>query len=426
MHLNFRQSRRLYIVSFIVIIVVLFVFGHALGLRFNLTPSMPRGIYIMQPAAEKPQRGDLVTFCLESNNPFTAVAKYLPERVPDPIPAQSPERELAQALENAGLKIDGLPVLDGKIHRVPSIDGKPGNRDGSYCAHSDGRPAGWMMNYRTGGQQVKWVYSGQALTPEQKAKLALETEERRAEREASRQVEQKEAIEKAYMKWTYEAKAGWGEIDSHPYLTKKGVIAYDLKEDLKGNLMVPGYDQDGKLMTIQTINSKGDKFFEPGCPKAGAMHVIGGQDGSEHKITEVKNSQIFISEGYATGASVYLATENPVVVAFDAGNLKAVAVAIREIHPDAKITICADNDHRNQENVGLKKAQEAAAAVGGEVIAPEFTKEEMALGLTDFNDLHQARGLGAVRNFIQEKQLGQTAGAIKKPAALKQSAGMGL
>lgn len=29
----------------------------------------------MQPAAEKPQRGDLVTFCLESNNPFTAVAK---------------------------------------------------------------------------------------------------------------------------------------------------------------------------------------------------------------------------------------------------------------------------------------------------------------------------------------------------------------
>ena len=45
------------------------------GFRFNFTPSMSKGIYVMQPAAERPQRGDLVTFCLESNNPFTAVAR---------------------------------------------------------------------------------------------------------------------------------------------------------------------------------------------------------------------------------------------------------------------------------------------------------------------------------------------------------------
>ncbi|MDL2226624.1 conjugative transfer signal peptidase TraF [Deltaproteobacteria bacterium OttesenSCG-928-M10] len=45
------------------------------GFRFNFTPSMSKGIYVMQPAAEKPQRGDLVTFCLELNNPFTAVAR---------------------------------------------------------------------------------------------------------------------------------------------------------------------------------------------------------------------------------------------------------------------------------------------------------------------------------------------------------------
>ena len=44
-------------------------------IRFNLTSSMPRGIYIMQLATENPQRGDLVTFCLELNNPFTAVAR---------------------------------------------------------------------------------------------------------------------------------------------------------------------------------------------------------------------------------------------------------------------------------------------------------------------------------------------------------------
>ena len=361
------------------------------------------------------------------------LAKYLPERTPDPSPAQSPERELTQALENAGLKVDGLPVLDGKIHRVPSVDGKPGNRDGSYCVYPDGRPAGWMMNYRTGGQQVKWVYSGQALTVEQKTKLLLEAEERKVAREAEREVAYAAATEKAADKWlSGNLEPAFG---AHSYLKNKGIMAFDLPCDLKndcdGNLMVPGRDVQGRLQTIQTITAQGEKKFEPGCRKAGAMHLIDGQrgqneDGSTRKIEDVKNPQIFISEGFATGASVYLATESPVVVAFDANNLKAVAAAIREVLPDAKITICADNDHKTDKNVGLEKAQEAAQAVGGDVIAPEFTPEEMAQGLTDFNDLHQSRGLGAVRSFIQDKQLGKAAMAVKKPAALKPSAGMGL
>lgn len=356
------------------------------------------------------------------------LAKFIPEKTPAPAKEISPEAEFAQALEKAGLKIDGMPIIDGKIHRVPVIDGRPGNRDGAYCAYADGRPAGWMMNYRTGGEKVNWVASGQTLTVEQKATLLLQAEERKAEREAQRQVDQKEAIEKVVGKWRYEAKSGWGEIDSHPYLTKKGVVAYGLKEDLKGNLMVPGYDQDGKLKTIQTINVKGDKYFEPGCPKAGAMHIIGEDEekGAPEKIRDIKAPKIYISEGYATGATVHLATNSPVVMAFDANNLKAVAMAVREIHPEANIILCADNDHKNDKNVGLEKAQEAAQAVGGEVISPEFTKEEMARGLTDFNDLHQARGIGAVRDAFQKQQLGRAAAQVKAAVAPKVGAGMGL
>jgi conjugative transfer signal peptidase TraF len=44
------------------------------GLRFNVTPSMPKGIYVLEPMTETPARGDLVTFCLESDNPYTALA----------------------------------------------------------------------------------------------------------------------------------------------------------------------------------------------------------------------------------------------------------------------------------------------------------------------------------------------------------------
>jgi phage/plasmid primase-like uncharacterized protein len=42
-------------------------------------------------------------------------------------------------------------------------------------------------------------------------------------------------------------------------------------------------------------------------------------------------------------------------------------------------------------------AQIAAQGVGGKVEAPIFTDEERAKGLTDFNDLHQSRGLDEVK-----------------------------
>jgi conjugative transfer signal peptidase TraF len=43
------------------------------GLRVNLTASLPRGIYRL--VNTPPQRGDLVTFCLGSDNPFCGLAK---------------------------------------------------------------------------------------------------------------------------------------------------------------------------------------------------------------------------------------------------------------------------------------------------------------------------------------------------------------
>lgn len=352
------------------------------------------------------------------------LAKFIPEKTPAPTKEINPEAEFAQALENAGLKIDGLPVIDGKIHRVPVIDGRPGNRDGAYCAFADGRPAGWMMNYRTGGEKVKWVASGQALTVEQKAAFLIQANERRAEREAERQAAYEAAMQKAADKWINKSR---NYPEGHPYLEAKEVDAYGIKMDQNGNLIIPGRDKNGKLQTIQTINSEGGKFFEPGCPKAGAMHVIGSDDENSRpeSIRDIKAPKIYISEGYATGASIYLATKTPVVMAFDANNLKAVAMAVREIHPEANIILCADNDHKNDKNVGLEKAQEAAQAVGGEVISPEFTNDEKAHGLTDFNDLHRARGLGAVRDAFQKQQLGRATAQVKAAVAPK-AAGMGL
>jgi len=43
------------------------------GFRVNLTPSLPRGLYLV--TGETPRQGDLVCFCLASNNPFSRVAR---------------------------------------------------------------------------------------------------------------------------------------------------------------------------------------------------------------------------------------------------------------------------------------------------------------------------------------------------------------
>ena len=51
----------------------------------------------------------------------------------------------------------------------------------------------------------------------------------------------------------------------------------------------------------------------------------------------------------------------------------------------------------------MLKAKEAAAAVGAKVVVAESSKSEQERRLTDFNDLHQACGLGAVRDSIMAK-----------------------
>ena len=80
----------------------------------------------------------------------------------------------------------------------------------------------------------------------------------------------------------------------------------------------------------------------------------------------------------ATGATVFEATGYAVAVAFNAGNLKAVALAMRGKFPEAKIILCADNDTHTPGNSGLTKAKEAADAVGGYLTYPDQG---------DFNDM---------------------------------------
>jgi len=149
----------------------------------------------------------------------------------------------------------------------------------------------------------------------------------------------------------------------------------------------------GHIHTLQTITENG-KLFEKGGLKAGMFHTID----PDRKLGQ--SDKILISEGYATGASVHMATNEPTVVAFDASNLEPVAKSLKEKYPQCQIAIVGDNDHHLKNNVGVEKAAKAAKAVGGISIVPKFTNAERGQGLSDFNDLHQSSGLGEVKNQL--------------------------
>lgn len=323
------------------------------------------------------------------------LATWLPGEHQQPAAASAvldPCREFGEVLRAAGL-IEGDPVMDGQIHRVPVAGGRPGAKDGAYSGHEDGRPNGWWQNYRS-GEKGKWLATGHVLTSEAKAILRQESAEKLAALDAERKEHQARAMARVYAKWMNAEPAS----PDHPYLARKGVAAYNLRQDKHGNLLVPGYDGQGRLQTLEYINKDGAKWYEKDCPKRGAMAMLPDQDA-------LKGEVVLIVEGYATGASVHQATGLPVAVAFDAGNIKDAALAIRRQMPHVKLTICADNDARisDDRNVGVLKAKEAAAAVGAKVVVADFSKSEQERRLTDFNDLHQARGLVAVRDSIMAK-----------------------
>jgi antirestriction protein ArdC/phage/plasmid primase-like uncharacterized protein len=331
---------------------------------------------------------------------LTQVAAWLPVKEPVSAPSLSPQEEFAQALKGAGLIVDGLPLMDGQIHRVLVANGKAGAKDGAYCGYLDGHPNGWLHNHKTGTKE-KWLATGQLLSTQQKAALAKNAAEHLTERDRKLQEKQIHARKRAYARWMNAQ-----EVTDHPYLTTKEVAGFGLKQDKFGNLLVPGIDlQSGRLQTLQRISPQGEKRFEADCPKCGAVCLITSKEQTAQPVL----GEILIAEGYATGASLHQATGIPVAVAFDANNLLDAARNIRAKYPTIGITICADDDHNNTlgVNVGIDKAEEAALAVGGKVIVPMFSKEEKAKGLTDFNDLQQSRGRAAVgRSFHRSRNEG--------------------
>ncbi len=284
-------------------------------------------------------------------------------------------------------------VADGRLHRCNAV-GRRGRGDAAYLLHLDGIPAGGLENWRDGRGWESWRCDiGRTLSRVEREWQAKRAEDARLVRERETAARQAQAAAGATRIWA----AAKPATPDHPYLAHKGVLAHGLRV-YRGVLLVPVRDTAGELQALQFIAPGGAKRFSRGARVQGCCCWIG-EVGDLARVDAV----VCLAEGFATGASVHEATGHPVAVGFHAGNLTAVARAIRERWPAAKIVVCADDDERSTGNPGLRHAREPARAVGGLLALPDFGGDRPpdATDATDFNDLHRLRGLSAVRTCVE-------------------------
>lgn len=236
----------------------------------------------------------------------------------------------------------GHPRLDGKIHRFG-----PGKKAWYVLRELDlssGRRVvtgafGIWQGQDQNAVPVKLDWSG--VSEAERA----EFDRKQAEHEQLEAEKKKRAAELAANR----ARDQWSQAvapsaeNTSDYLARKRVGAEAIKIADDGVLLVPArqYSKAGaQLVALQKIQPDGSKRFSYDADMIGACCLLG--------TISADTPLIEIGEGYATCETVRMATEfdTPAMVAFNAGNLMAVAQQLRRDFPNAHLLFLGDDDSR--------------------------------------------------------------------------------
>lgn len=291
--------------------------------------------------------------------------------------------DFREAIRAAGLAPPEV-IEPGKLHRFPGAGKRNGNTAGWAKMFDDG-DGGVFGDWSTGLCGDWRAKRDRPFSKVEREAFKRRVEEAQAQAGIERAELQAEAAQRAAAIWH----AAQPAPADHPYLVRKSIQPHGARIH-KDRLVIP-VRTGGDLVSLQFIAENGGKWFLTGGRVAGGYFPVGNADGA---------AALCVAEGFATGATIHQATGCPIAVAFTAGNLEPVALAMRAKFPDLRLILCADDDYLTDGNPGLAKATEAARSVGGLVAVPDFGPDRPD-GATDFNDLHQARGLEAVRLALE-------------------------
>ena len=268
--------------------------------------------------------------------------------------------EFIEAMRESGITPDCEIVADGQMHRFHVVGDRPRTLNGWYVLFDDSVNAGAFGCWKRGISENWSAKKECTMSADEKERYRRRMDEIRKQR-AEEQSRLNTECRKLSKKLWDKAK---NATDSNPYLKLKGVHAYGVRQ-LRDLLLIPVRNTAGELQGLQFISPVGSKKFKSGTVKTGHYHSFG----------KIIDRTILICEGYATGASLHEATGHAIAVAFDAHNLKSVALALRRKYSDYRLIICADNDVGTEGNPGVLKATEAARIVNGFIAIPQFEQK---------------------------------------------------
>jgi putative DNA primase/helicase len=166
---------------------------------------------------------------------------------------------------------------------------------------------------------VRWKARGQHLSQEARTELLAQAAEKRY---ARRQAEE-EVYEATAKRLADDLRAAGARVDRSAYHEAKGIGATAGAPVRNGDVLVPGYDVDGKLWTIQYIKENGTKRFAKESRKHGCFHVVGASNAASALQKIAVSPVVVIAEGYATAATIAKHAKVAAIAAFDSGNLLA-------------------------------------------------------------------------------------------------------
>lgn len=285
-------------------------------------------------------------------------------------------------MDRVGVYCASPLIADGKLRRFKVPPSRRAN--GWYwLVERDGKLYGAFGDWKT---QVRSTIGSYDRNMRTIVKARSDRDDVRAQRAAARAAEE----------WASAMPSG----DS-PYLEFKKVAPFGVRYS-EWALLIPMHNKHGKLIGIQKIFGSGDKRFTKGCAKMGASFTIIG-----------KPDCYVLCEGYATGASIHMATGLSVIVCFDAGNMVEVAQdLVRSCGKKMPWLIAGDNDrdtHCSKHRLSVMSGNEKcgcnpglwAAKAASRILGCRFVLPVVDHG-TDFNDLHQEAGLIEVAAQIYE------------------------
>jgi phage/plasmid primase-like uncharacterized protein/KaiC/GvpD/RAD55 family RecA-like ATPase len=268
----------------------------------------------------------------------------------------APDIQLKDAMLGAGLKPPEAIHLDGKVHRFNSgTKGEKGHdKPGWYIVFNDGIPAGRFGCWRSGVELTWKADIGRSLTVAEEMAQSRRLSEAKAQRDAEQAKTREVAANTVDLIWSQAGAAS----PEHPYLQRKGIQPNGARITGDGRLMVPLYNSDGELSSIQYIDHQGGKLYHPGGQTGSMFWLVGSTDDAD---------TLYIAEGFATAATISEVTGKPCAVAYSASNLVPVTGILKAAYPTLDICIVADND---ASGVGQRYAEQASAKFGVRMTMP--------------------------------------------------------